>query len=141
MSPSFHHGNFALCLNALGKYRLGPHLFKSQTSKPSCIQNPESQCQNHVFIANFQKLRFYQNKELSLDKCCGVPNTFPTRNQTSKPKNQYFLPFKLDLEKCHFSQPRIDNKINQKQVTNHTLEKPNDWWRLYFPLVIPLKFG
>ena len=26
-------------------------------------------------------------------------------------------------------------------MTNHTLEKPNDWWRLYLLLVIPLKFG
>ena len=40
-----------------------------------------------------------------------------------------------------FSQPKIVNKINQKQVTNHTLEKPNDWWKLHLPLVIPLKFG
>ena len=26
-------------------------------------------------------------------------------------------------------------------MTNHTLEKPNDWWRLHLPLVIPLKFS
>ena len=26
-------------------------------------------------------------------------------------------------------------------MTNHTLEKPNDWWWLHLPLVIPLKFG
>ena len=32
----------------------------------------------------------------------GVPNTFPTRNQTSKLKNQYFLPSILDLEKQPF---------------------------------------
>ena len=56
---------------------------------------------------------------------CRVPNTFPTHNQTSGLKNQEFLPSTLDLEKCHFSQPRIGNKINQKQVTNHTLKKPN----------------
>ena len=50
----------------------------------------------HVFIANVQKLRFYQNKGLSLDKRCGVLNTFPTCNQTSEPKNQDFLPSTLD---------------------------------------------
>ena len=26
-------------------------------------------------------------------------------------------------------------------MTNHTLEKLNDWWRFHLPLVIPLKFG
>ena len=26
-------------------------------------------------------------------------------------------------------------------MTNHTLEKPNDWWQLHLPLVTPLKFG
>ena len=66
-------------------------------------QSPDSQCQNHIFIANFRKLRFYQNKRLSLDRRCGVPNTFPTHNQTSRPKNQDFLPSTLDLEKCPFS--------------------------------------
>ena len=48
------------------------------------------------FTANLQKLRFYQNKGLSLDRRYGVPNTFPTRNQTSGLKNQDFLPSTLD---------------------------------------------
>ena len=48
------------------------------------------------FIANLCKLRFYQNKGLSLDKRCGVPNSFSTRNQTFGPKNQDFLPSLLD---------------------------------------------
>ena len=96
MSPDIGRGNLALYLNALGKHRLGPHPFKSQTSKPPCIRSPKSQCQNHVFIANLQKLKFYQNKGLSLDRRCGLPNTFPTRNQTSELKNQDFLPFTLD---------------------------------------------
>ena len=82
--------------NAIGKHRLGPHPFKSQTSKPPCMQSPGSQCQNHVFTANFWKLRFYQNNGLSSDKRCGVPNTFPTCNQTPRPKNQDFLPSTLD---------------------------------------------
>ena len=50
-----------------------------------------------------------------------------------------FYPSALDQEKRPFSQPRIGNKIKQSQVTNHTLEKPNDWWRLHLPLVNPLK--
>ena len=41
-------------------------------------------------IANVQKLRFYQNKGLSLDRRYGVPKTFPTCNQTSEFKNQDF---------------------------------------------------
>ena len=32
---------------------------------------------------------------------CGVPNTFPTRNQTFELKNQDFLPSTLDKEKYH----------------------------------------
>ena len=60
------------------------------------MQSLENQYQNHVFTTNFQKLRFYQNKELSLDRRYGVPNTFPTRNQTSEPKNQDFLSPILD---------------------------------------------
>ena len=141
MFSDVHHGNLVLCPNALGKHRLGPHPFKSPTSKPPCMQSPKSQCQNHVFIANLQKLRFYQNIELSLDRCCGVPNTFVTRNQTFRLKNQDFLPSTLDQEKRHFSQPRMGNKINQKQVINHTLKKTNYWWRPHLPLVIPLKLA
>ena len=49
--------------------------------------------------ANVRKLRFYQNKGLSLDRCCGVPNTFPTRNQNSKLKNQKFSPIRIRLGK------------------------------------------
>ena len=96
MLPDFFHGNLALCLNALGEHILRPHLFKSKTLKPPCMQSPKSQCQNHVFIANLQKLRFYQNKGLSLDRHYGVPNTFPKRNQTFGLKNQDFLPSTLD---------------------------------------------
>ena len=137
MSSDFCLENLVLCLNALGKHRLGLRPFKSQTSKSPCLLSPENQCQNHFFTANLRKLRSYQNKGLSLDRRCGVPNTFPTRKQTFGLKNQEFLPSTFDQEKCHFSQPKIGNKINQKRVTNHILEKPNDWWRLHLPLVIP----
>ena len=89
--PDFHRGNLVLCPNALGKHRLGPHPFKSQTSKPPCMQSPKSQCQSYAFTANLWKLRFSENKRLSLDRRCGVPNTFSTHNQTSRPKNQDFF--------------------------------------------------
>ena len=82
-SSDFRFGNLVLCSKALGKHRLGPHQFKSQTSKPPCMQSPDSQCQNHVFTANFPKLRFYQNKGLSLDKRCRVPNTSPHETKLS----------------------------------------------------------
>ena len=54
------------------------------------------------FTANLQKLRFYQNKWLSLDKRCRVPNTFLTRNQTSGPKNQVFFVIHIRLRKTAF---------------------------------------
>ena len=63
------------------------------------MQSPESQCQNHVFIVNLQKLRFYQNKGLPLDKRCEVLNTFAARNQTSGPKNQEFFAIHIRLGK------------------------------------------
>ena len=69
---------------------------KAKTSKPPCMQSPKSQCRNRVFTTNLQKLRFYQNKGLSLDRRCGVPNTFSTCNQTSGPKNQDFFLSTLD---------------------------------------------
>jgi len=42
------------------------------------------------------------NKGLSMDKCCGVPNTFPKRNQTFELKNQDFLPICIRLGKMTF---------------------------------------
>ena len=45
---------------------------------------------------------FTKNKGLSMDKHCGVPNTFPTRNQTSELKNQDFLPIHIRLGKTNF---------------------------------------
>ena len=96
MSLDFRHGSLVLCLNALGKHRLGPHPYKSQNLKAPMHAKPQKPMQNHVFTSNFQKLRFYQNKGLCLDRRCGVPNTFLTRNQTPGPKNQDFLPSTLD---------------------------------------------
>ena len=54
------------------------------------------------FTANLQKLRFYQNKGLSLDKHYGVSSTFPTRNQTLEPKNQDVFAIHIRLGKTPF---------------------------------------
>ena len=66
------------------------------------MRSLESQCQNYVFIVNLQKLKFYQNKGLFLDKRYGVPNTFPTYNQTSELKNQVFFAIHIRLGKMPF---------------------------------------
>ena len=47
--------------------------------KPN-LKAPKANAYSLFSIANVQKLRFYQNKGLSLDKWCGVPNTLPTCN-------------------------------------------------------------
>ena len=80
-------------VDTLGKHRLGPHPFKSETSKPlpplppnSC-KAPKASAKIIFFTSNLRQLRFYQNKRLSLDKRYGVPNTFTMRKQTSRLKN------------------------------------------------------
>ena len=91
MLPNFCRGNLATIPNILGKHQSRSHPSRNQTSKPNSIKAPKANANNLFLIANVQKLRFYQNKRLSLDRHCGVPNTFPTCNQTSKLKNQDFL--------------------------------------------------
>ena len=86
----------SICLNDLGKHRLRPHPFKSQTSKPHACKAPKANVKIMFFTANIWKSRFHQNKGFSLNKHCGVPNTFPTHNQTSGLKNWDFLPSTLD---------------------------------------------
>ena len=112
---------------------------KAKPQNPHECKAPKSNAKIIFFTANLRKLR-YQNKGLSLDRCCEVPNTFPTRNQTSGLKNQDFFAIHIKLGKMPFFLAQDWYKINQKQVTNHTLEKPNDWWQLHLPLVIPLNF-
>ena len=80
----------------LAKLDKGHIPFQNQTSKPNSFKALKANSNSLFLIANVQKLRFYQNKGLSLDRQCGVPNTFPTRNQTSELKNQDFLPSILD---------------------------------------------
>ena len=102
MLLDFHHGNLASIPNALGKHRLGPHPFRNQTLKPNLFTAPKSNANSLFFIANVQKLRFYQNKGLSMDRRCGVSNTFPARNQISELKNQDFLSIHIRLGKTTF---------------------------------------
>ena len=56
--------------------------------KPKYIKSPKANSNSLFLIANAQNLRFFQNKELSLDRRYGVPNTFLICNQTSELKNQ-----------------------------------------------------
>ena len=83
-------------------FRYGPHLFQNQTLKPNSFKAPKANANSLFSIANVLKLRFYQNKELSTNKHCEVPNTFLTRNQTSELKNQDFLPIHIRLGKMTF---------------------------------------
>ena len=83
-------------------HRSRPHPFYNQASKPNLIKAPKANANSSFSIANVLKLWFYQNKGLSMDRCCGLPNTFPTRNQTSKLKNQDFLPISIRLGKTTF---------------------------------------
>ena len=78
--------------------------FKAPKSNANCL----------LSTANVRKLRFYQNKGLSLDRCCGVPNTFPTRNQNSELKNQNLLPIHIRLGKTTlFLSPELVIKSNR----------------------------
>jgi len=88
--------------NTLGNYESKPHPFRNQTSKPNTFKALKANANSLFSTANVLKLWFYQNKRLSTDKHCGVPNTFPTRNQTSEPKNQDFLPIHVKLGKMTF---------------------------------------
>ena len=78
---------------------------KPKPQRPHACKAPKANANAKImfFTANLQKLSFYQNKGLSLDRQCGVPNTFPTCNQNFRPKNQDFLSSILDKEKCPFS--------------------------------------
>ena len=88
--------------NTLGKHQSRPHPFQNQTLKPNTIKAPKSDANILFSTANVLKLWFYQNKRLYMDRRYGVPNTFPTYNQFSEPKNQDFLPIHIKLGKKTF---------------------------------------
>ena len=88
--------------NTLGKHQSRPHPFQNQTSKPNLLKVSKVNANSSFSIANVLKLKFYQNKGLSMDRRCGVPNTFLTRNKTSKLKDQGFLPNHVRFGKMTF---------------------------------------
>ena len=102
MLLDFSHENLATIPNTLGKHRSRPHPFQIQTSKPNSLKASKDNANSSFSITNVLKLRFYQNKGLSMNKHYGVPNSFPTRNQTSELKNQDFLPIHIRLGKTTF---------------------------------------
>ena len=102
MLPNFRRGNLAITSNTLGKHWSGPHPFQNQTLKPNTFKALKANANSLFSIGNVPKLWFYQNKRLSLDRRCGVPNTFPTCNKANKIKNQDFLPIHIRLGKMIF---------------------------------------
>ena len=141
MLLNFCRGNLATIPNILGKHRSRSHPSRNQTSKPNSIKAPKANANNLFLIANVQKLRFYQNKRLSMNRQrCGVPNTFPTLNQTSKLKNQDFLSIHIRLGKTtFFLNLGLEIKSNRIRWPITLYKKPNDWWRLHLSLVTRLK--
>ena len=75
---------------------------KAKPQSPHACKAPKTNAEIMYFTINLRKLRFYQNKGLSLDKRCGVRNTFSTRNQTFGLKNQDFFTIHIRLGKMPF---------------------------------------
>ena len=80
------------------KHQSRPHPFYNQASKPNSIKAPKANANSSFSIANVRKLRFYQNKRLSMDRRYGVPNTFPTHNHISELKESRFFFFSSALD-------------------------------------------
>ena len=103
MLPDFRRVNSASILNTLREHQSRPHPFQNQTSKPKSLKALKANANCSFPIANVQTLRFYQNKGLSTDKRCVVPNTFSIRNQTFKLKDQdLFFTIHIRLGKLTF---------------------------------------
>ena len=102
MLPDFRRGNLVTIPRCTSEALLRPHPFWIQTSKPNSVKTLKANANSLFLIADVWKLKFYQNKGLSLDKRCGVPNNFPTHNQTSELKNQDFLSIHIRLGKTTF---------------------------------------
>ena len=52
MSLDLRYGNLVLCLNSLGKHKLGPHPLKSQTLKPYACKALKANAKIMFFTAN-----------------------------------------------------------------------------------------
>ena len=84
-----------------------PKYTSEASIKTTSFPNPnlkalKANVNSSILIINVRKLRFYQNKGLSTNRHCGVPNTYPKRNQTFELKNQDFLPIHIRLGKTTF---------------------------------------
>ena len=116
MLLDFHHGNLEPIPNTLRKHQSRPHPFRNQTSKPNSFKVSRANANSSFLIANVRKLRFYQNKILSLDRRCGVHNTFSTCNQTSKLKNQDFFPMHIRLGKMNWRGLKFQNELERIEI-------------------------
>ena len=116
MLLDFHRGNLAPIPNTLRKHWSRPHPFRNQTSKPNSFKASRANANSSFLIANVRKLRFYQNKILSLDRRCGVPNTFSTCNQTFKLKNQEFFPMHIRLGKMNWRGLKFQNESERIEI-------------------------
>ena len=103
MLSNFHRGNLAPNPKCTRKTSIGTTPIPKPTLKPNAFKAPKANANVLFSIASLRKLRFYQNKGLSLNRRCGVPNTFPTCYQTFELKNQDFLPIHVRLGKRPFS--------------------------------------
>ena len=99
MLPDFHHGNLASILKLASKALIETTPFLKPNLKVYSFKALKANTNCLFSTANVRKLRFYQNKGLSLDRCCGMPKTFSKRNQNSELKNQDFLPIRIRLGK------------------------------------------
>ena len=50
---------------------------KTKPQSPHACKAPKANAKFMFFTANLRKLRFYQNRGLSLDRRCGVPTPLP----------------------------------------------------------------
>ena len=93
MLSDFRHGYLVCIFGTASKHTREASIkttpFQNQTSKPNPFKALKANASSSFLIANVLKLRFYQNKGLFMDRYCEVPNTFSTRNQTSKLKNPF----------------------------------------------------
>ena len=87
MLPNFHCGNLAMI---------------PKISKPNTIKASKTNANSLFLTTNVQKLKFYQNKGLSLDSVtrCLIPSLHVTNLLNSRIK--IFLPVRLRLGKTTF---------------------------------------
>ena len=120
--------------NPMELWTLNPNLHLSSQDHTHSKTKPQSpknlKPRKLMPIACFQ-LSMSENYDFTITKDClwasivGCLTSSPHPHETKilNSRIKIFYPSTLDQEKNPFSQPRINNKIKQSQVTNHTLEK------------------